>query len=97
MRGLTRWAALAATLLGALLGASDAGAAITFPEPEEISAAVRLAEIYSSTGRFQEAARLFEKIAQGRDAAATHLLRAAQNFEWGGDDAAAVGAYERYL
>jgi len=82
---------------GRTADAEQAFLAIMAKRPEEISAAVRLAEIYSSTGRFQEAARLFEKIAQGRDAAATHLLRAAQNFEWGGDDAAAVGAYERYL
>lgn len=82
---------------GRTADAEQAFLAIMAKRPEEISAAVRLAEIYSSTGRFQEAARLFEKISQGQDAAATHLLRAAQNFEWGGDDAAAVGAYERYL
>lgn len=82
---------------GRAADAEQAFLAIMAKRPEEISAAVRLAEIYSSTGRFLEAARLFEKVAQGPDASAGHLLRAAQNYEWSGDDAAAAAAYERYL
>ena len=77
--------------------AEQALLSIMAKRPEEISAAVRLAEIYSSTGRFVEAARLFEKISQGPDASAGHLLRAAQNYEWSGDDGTAVLTYERYL
>ncbi len=77
--------------------AEQALLAIMAKRPEEIAAAVRLAEVYSSTGRFGEAARLFEKISQGPEAPAGHLLRAAQNYEWSGDDATAVLTYERYL
>jgi tetratricopeptide (TPR) repeat protein len=71
--------------------------AIIAKRPEEISAAVRLAEIYSSTGRFVEAAQLFEKLSEGPDASSTHLLRAAQNYEWSGDDATAAATYARFL
>lgn len=77
--------------------AEQALLAIMEKRPEEVSAAVRLAEIYSSTGRFVEAARLFEKLSQGQDAPASHLLRAAQNHEWSGDDATAVLGYQSYL
>jgi tetratricopeptide (TPR) repeat protein len=71
--------------------------AIMAKRPEEIAAPVRLAEIYSSTGRFVEAAQIFEKLASGPDASPSHLLRAAQNYEWGGDDATAAATYARYL
>jgi len=71
--------------------------AIMAKRPEEIAAGVRLAEIYSSTARFVEAARLFEKLSQGPDASTSHLLRAAQNYEWSGDDATAAAVYARYL
>lgn len=82
---------------GRTADAERAFLAIMAKRPEEVSAGVRLAEIYSSTGRFLDAARLFERISQGPDASASHLLRAARNYEWGGDDANAVVAYERYL
>ena len=82
---------------GRAADAEQALLAIMAKRPEEISAAVRLAEIYSSTGRFAEAARLFEKLSEGPDASASHLLRAAQNHEWSGDDATAVLTYKRYL
>ncbi len=65
--------------------------------PEEASAGTRLAELYSSTRRFAEAARLFESLSQTPEAPGRLILRAAQNFEWAGDDTAAVGSYRGYL
>jgi tetratricopeptide (TPR) repeat protein len=71
--------------------------AIMAKRPEEIAAAVRLAELYSSSRRFTESAQLFEKLAGGPDASSSHLVRAAQNYEWGGDDASAAALYAQYL
>ena len=82
---------------GRKVDAEQALLAILTKRPEEIAAAVRLAELYSSTRRFVEAARLFDRLSQGPDVSSQHSLRAAQNFEWGADDAAAVLAYRRFL
>ena len=65
--------------------------------PEETIASTRLAELYSSTRRFAEAARLFESLSQKAEAPPRPILRAAQNYEWAGDDNAAVASYRRYL
>ncbi len=65
--------------------------------PEETIAGTRLAELYSSTRRFDEAARLFESLSLVPEAPARPILRAAQNHEWAGDDNAAVASYRRYL
>lgn len=82
---------------GRSVDAEKALLSIIEKRPEEISAVVRLAELYSSTRRFAEAARRFEDLSHLPDASSDKALRAAQNYEWAGEDEAAIASYRRYL
>jgi tetratricopeptide (TPR) repeat protein len=65
--------------------------------PESLQAQRRLAEIYTRTHRFAQAAEIYRRLAAMPKASSVYLLRLAQNLEWGGKVQAAIIYYRRYL
>lgn len=65
--------------------------------PTWITPRQRLAELYSASNRFPEAADIYRSLAAGSVAPAVFLKRAAQNFEWGEKYEDAIKDYRAYL
>ena len=72
-------------------------ARIVSADPDFVPAALRLAEVYSATKRFDAAARLYRLIYEREPQHDQWLLRAARNLEWGEDAPGAIEAYKAYL
>ena len=67
-------------------------ARIVNADPDFVPAALRLAEVYSATKRFDAAARLYRLIYEREPQHDEWLLRAARNLEWGEDVPGAIEA-----
>jgi tetratricopeptide (TPR) repeat protein len=65
--------------------------------PDSVPARERLAEIYSTTKRFEKAAELYQVLSEGKHASPTFLLRLAENQEWGKNFSKAAQSYQLYL
>lgn len=65
--------------------------------PDSVPARQHLAEIYSTTQRFDKAAQMFQALAERPKSSPEFLLRVAQNLEWGKNYSKAADYYRRYL
>jgi tetratricopeptide (TPR) repeat protein len=72
-------------------------ARIVSADPGFVPAALRLAEVYSATKRFDAAARLYLLIYEREPQHDQWLLRAARNLQWAEDAPGAIEAYKAYL
>lgn len=66
-------------------------------QPDHPSALLRLAEVYSATGRFLPATMLYQRLAEVHGAPRDIDLRLARNFAWGQQYGQACRSYARYL
>ena len=65
--------------------------------PDSVPARQRLAEIYSSTNRFDKAAEMYQTLSEAKKSSPEFLLRWAENLEWGRNYPKAAQAYRLYL
>lgn len=65
--------------------------------PDSAPAAERLAEIYSTTKRFDQAAALYESLLERTEASALYRLRLAQNQAWAAHYPEALANYQLYV
>ncbi len=65
--------------------------------PDSVPARQHLAEIYSTTKRFDKAAEMYQALAERPKASPEFLLRVAQNLEWAKDYSQAADYYRLYL
>ena len=65
--------------------------------PDSVPARQRLAEVYSSTKRFDQAAEMYQRLTEMKKSSPEFLLRLAQNLEWGKNYPKAAQTYRLYL